>query len=464
MGGIGSRMSPTQAGEAGDRGFGQGCAVGDFDGDGFPDLFVTNYGAVVLLRNNGDGTFDNVTSLAQMDNPFWGTSVAWVDLNDDGWLDLYVVNYLDVTFDNLQICQFRGRPGYCGPGEYQGQPDRVFINLGDGRFEEQSERLGLVGPNGKGLAVAAVDMDNDGRPELYVGNDMTPNFLFTRSRPAFVVDRSPDVMYWEVASAAGCAVSDTGLNEATMGIAVGDFNWDGLPDLFLSHFYQQKNTLYTNLGGLLFKDDSRRTRIAATSYDYLGFGTVALDFNSDGALDIFVANGHVLGPYYDPCEMTPQLLLNDGSGRFDDVSAWAGDYFQERLLGRGVAAADFDQDGDLDIAVSHLHRRLALLRQDTSRGHFLGVSLRQWSRSPPVGARIEVVQEGKKWVVPYVAGGSYLSWNESRLLIRLPEDQPVQLTVYWPDGRVEHFREVPVDRYVCCFPGRGIQPWPVFAP
>ncbi len=452
------------AGQADDRGFGQGCAVGDYDADGFPDLYVTNYGSSALLHNNGDGTFDNVILQTSTDNALWGTSAVWLDVNDDEWLDLYVVNYLDVTFDNLQVCQFRGKPGYCGPGEYHGQPDRVFINGADGRFQEMASALGLVGPNGKGLAVVAVDLDDDGKPEIYVGNDMTPNFLFTRSRPHFVVHGSEVTPYWEIATAAGCAVSDTGLNEATMGIAVGDFNRDGMIDIFLSHFYQQKNTLYTNLGGLLFKDDSRRTRIAATSYDFLGFGTVALDADSDGHLDLFVANGHVLGPYYDPCQMTPQLLRNDGTGRFDDVSAAAGDYFHEKLLGRGVAAADFDQDGDLDIAISHLHRPLALLRLDVQNGHYFGLSLTRRNRLPPAGARVEIVQHNDRWTAPYVVGGSYLSSNDPRLLIRLPTDQPVDLTVYWPDGQVEKFHRVPVDQYVRVIAGEGLVRWPVFAP
>lgn len=451
-------------GAAADRQFGHGCAVGDFNSDGFPDLYVTNYRSAVLLRNNGDGTFDDVTEEAGVRNPFWGMSSVWVDLNDDQYLDLYVVNYLDVNFENLQVCSFRGKPGYCGPGEYQGQPDRVFVNLGNGQFLEQSEELGLVGPNGKGLVVAALDLDQDGRAEIYVGNDMTANFLFTRSRPSFAVQPSEERLYWEVANPAGCAVSDTGLNEATMGIAAADYNRDGLPDIFLSHFYQQKNTLYTNLGGLLFKDDSRRTRIAATSYDFLGFGTVALDYDRDGAMDIFVANGHVLGPYYEPCEMTPQLLRNDGTGRFDDISHEAGPYFQEKLLGRGVAGADFDQDGDLDIAISHLHRPLALLRNDNEAGHFLGFSLWQPNRIPPVGARVEIVQNGKKWVVPYVAGGSYLSSNDTRILVSLPDASPADVTVYWPHGAVNIHLQVAVDQYYCCAPSGTIESWPVFAP
>lgn len=452
------------AGDAGDRGFGQGCAVGDYNADGFPDLYVTNYGSAVLLRNNGDGTFDDVTREAHVDNPYWGTSSAWLDLNDDGYLDLYVVNYLNVTFENLQVCQFRGKPGYCGPGEYEGQPDRVFVSLGDGQFVEQSAALGLSGQFGKGLAIAGVDLDGDCRPEIYVGNDMTPNFLFTRSRPSFVVGQDSEHLYLEVASPAGCAVSDTGLNEATMGIAVGDYNGDGLVDLFLSHFYQQKNTLYTNLGGLLFKDDSRRTRIAATSYDFLGFGTVALDYDRDGALDIFVANGHVLGPYYDPCQMTPQLLRNDGAGRFDDISGEAGDYFHQKMLGRGVAGADFDMDGDLDIAISHLDRPLALLRNENRTGHFLGVSLQRPDRVPPVGARIVVRQKDRTWVVPYVSGSSYLSSNDSRLLVGLPSEEPVTLTIYWPGDVVHEFQGVAVDRYWRCTTSGTCEPCRVFAP
>jgi len=452
-----------------DSGYGQGCAVGDFNVDGFPDIYVTNYGPNALLLNNGDGTFDNMAVDAGVADPLWGSSCLWCDLDRDGDLDLFVVNYLDVTFDNLKQCRFQDMPGYCGPGNYEGVPDRIYINEGDGRFTDGAERLGVVpAAPGKGLAIAALDLDNDGLAEIYVGNDMSPNFLYTRSRVAFVGGASAGGEprpYREIAGPAACATSDVGHNEASMGIASGDYDRDGLCDLFLSHFYQQKNTLYRNLGGLLFKDDSRRARIAATSYDYLGFGAIAFDYDFDGWLDLFIANGHVLGPEQPVNEMTPQLLRNDGSGRFDDISAEVGAYFRTRWLGRGVAAADDDQDGDVDLAVSHLHKPIALLRNTTeARGHYLGISLGARDRIPPVGARVVVRARGRAWMAPYVSGGSYLSHSDPRLRFAVPSSDPVDVEVHWPDGRVDRWESIAADQYVRIEPGIPPRPSTVFQP
>lgn len=234
-----------------------------------------------------------------------------------------------------------------------------------------------------------------------------------------------------------------------MGVACADFDGDGLVDIFLAHYYTQKNTLYHNLGDLIFEDDSRRTRIAATSYDTLGFGTVAFDYDLDGSRDLFVANGHVLGPLQTPNEMHPQLLHNDGSGRFDDVSRIAGPYFEDLWLGRGAAGADYDNDGDVDLVVSHLHRPVALLRNDTQTPHhFIGLDLRTPTRLPPAGARVVVTAGDRKMVMPIVGGGSYLSSGDPRLVIGLGDwDGTVDVEVYWPTGGVGLFPGLPTDRY-----------------
>lgn len=461
LGGGRFREITPSAGQAGFHGYGQGCAVGDFNQDGFPDIFLANYGPNTLLQNNGDGTFSDVTAVADMADPFWGSSAVWLDLDDDGDLDLYGVNYLDVRLENLKVCRFHGKPGYCGPGDYEAQPDRVYRNEGDGRFVEAAESLGLTGLNGKGLAVAALDLDGDLRTEIYVANDMTPNFLFTRTPfPATAGGSAqPDTLYREVAMQAGCGVSDIGHNEASMGIATGDFDRDGLTDIFLSHFYLHKNTLYRNLGKLIFKDDSRRSRIAATGFDFNGFGTVVLDYDRDGAVDLFIANGHVLGKYQEPHQMHAQLLRNDGRGRFDDISAAAGAYFQELLLGRSVAASDYDDDGDLDFAVTHLHRPTALLRNDTeAAGHFLGLELCTWTRIPPIGGRVTVTAGDQRWVLPVVAGGSYLASHDPRLLVAIPSDGPVDVEVAWPGGERQQFTGLATDRYWRIYPGHDPEP------
>ena len=438
--------------------YGQGCAVGDYDADGFPDLYLTNYGPDVLLHNTGDGTFEDVSSPAGVADPLWGSSAAWFDVEGDGDLDLYVVNYLDVTFENGRACRFNGVPAYCGPGGYEGVPDRLYVSEGDGTFRDRADELGFTAAEGKGLALAILDFDEDLRPEVYVANDMTPNFLFTRSDPAYAASSggADRPMYLEVAKSAGCAVSDMGMNEASMGVACADFDGDEQTDIYLTHFFAQKNTLYQNLGGLSFADVSRRTRVAATSFDFLGFGTAAFDYDRDRSPDLFVANGHVLGPNLEPNEMTPQLLRNDGTGRFDDVSATAGPYFTDRWLGRGVAAGDYDEDGDIDLAVTHLDRPLALLRNDTRTGRrWVGFELRTPSRVPPVGGRVVVSSGGRRQMLPVIAGGSYLSTSEPRLVFGLGDSAgEVSAEIHWPSGRIERLEELGTDRYWRIVEGR----------
>ncbi len=444
--------TPTTS-DTGNPAYGQGCAAGDYNSDGFLDLYIGNYGKNALLLNNGDGTFEVRSDSSETGEDVWTTSVLWHDLNADGLLDLYVTNYLDVTIENLQQCTFSGKPGYCGPGKYDAVFDRALINLGDGRFADQTGPLGLERSNGKGLAITAADLDGDLHAEIYVANDMVPNFLFTQDGEIGNNAESANtsaMRYRNVASVAGCAVSDVGQNEASMGIACSDFDGDGRTDIFLTHFYAQKNTLYRNLGNLLFQDDSRRTRVAATSFQTLGFGTVPIDFDGDGADELFIANGHVLGPLHDPFAMHPQLLHNDGSGRFTDVSADAGSYFDELCVGRGVAAGDFDNDGDADIVVTHLDRNTALLRDDSPKqGNWVGLDLRTESRTHPTGARVIIRSGDWKAEKSVTAGGSYLSWNDQRVRFAVPHSVTgsVEVEIHWPSGRKQIRADVAIGSY-----------------
>ncbi|MBI3866204.1 MAG: CRTAC1 family protein [Planctomycetia bacterium] len=445
--GAGQFADVTRASAAGLEAYGQGCAPGDYDADGFPDLYLANYGADGLLHNNGDGTFRDVTREARVSDELWSTSAVWCDLDGDHDLDLYVANYMNVNFETHKVCEYSGRPGYCGPGSFHSQPDAVYLNQGDGTFVESAAALGFVDEDGNGLAVIAADFDDDLVPEIFVANDMTPNHMFTQSTH-FDAPGSQRLRYANVAPAGGSAVSFAGLNEAGMGIACADFDGDGSLDIFITHYYHMKNTLYTNRGRLIFDDDSRRTRIAATSYESLGFGTCPIDYDRDGSPDLFVANGHVLGPEQEPNAMRPQLLKNR-KGQFSDVSDQAGAYFQKLLLGRGVAAADYDDDGDVDIAVSHLDQRVALLRNDTQTGRrWLGLDLATADRAPPVGGRVIVTTPGRRQVLPIVAGGSYLSSGDPRIVAGLPGDEDsVEVEILWPSGRVDRFTDLAADRY-----------------
>jgi len=458
--GNGSFSDVTFSSGALENGYGQGCAVGDFNADGFPDLYVTNFGKNSLLENNGDGTFSEVGSTAGVDDPSWGTSTVWLDLDDDFDLDLYVVNYLDLHSGNSEVCEYNGKKGYCGPGSYQAKADRVYLNQNDGTFIESAGKLGIEAAEGKGLAVIAADFDNDGRSEVYVANDMAANFLFTRTQDSADDPRSNSPFH-NVAQASGCAVSRDGKNEASMGIACADFDGDGLIDIFLTHYYQAKNTLYRNRGSLVFDDDSRRSRVATTSFGTLGFGTAAFDYDRDGVNDLFIANGHVLGPEHDPFAMKPQLLRNDGRGRFDDISPLAGEYFLDHFVGRGVATADYDNDGDADLAVTHLNRPMSLLRNETETGrHFLGLQLKTAARTSAVGGRVVLTFDDQKKVITLTSGGSYLSSNDSRLLVGLGDlSGPVDLEIRWPSGKVEQFQGLEHDRYWLILEGHQSMPF-----
>ena len=446
-------------------GYGQGCAVGDFDGDGFEDLYVTGYRTSTLLRNLGDGTFADETPESGTRNDLWGLGVVWLDINDDHHLDLYIVNYLNVTPQNREQCRFSGVPGYCGPGHYDSVADRLFLNLGDGRFRDVSEEVGVAIPNGKGLSVAVLDFDLDGQNEIYVANDMTPNFLFQRQAvPDTGTDRRDATAglpkFLDVAPVAGCAVSDMGLNEASMGVACADFDNNGYCDIFLTHFYAQKNTLYRNLGRLQFEDDSRRARLVAISHDRLGFGTVPLDYDRDGSTDLFIANGHVLGPEHEPFAMLPQIIRNDGRARFDDVGPQSGDYFRRLCVGRGAAGADFDNDGDLDLLVTHLDRPVALLRNDTvTPHHFLGIELRRADRLPAQGTQVIVEAGARRITSMSIGGGSYLCVSDPRLLIGLKDwSEPVTLEIRWQSGQIARHENVAVDRYCLAVEGQELLP------
>ena len=431
----------------GDTRYGQGCAVADFNADGFPDLFVTNYGRNTLFVGHGDGTFDDVTVTAGVDDESWGTSAVWLDANRDGLADLFVVNYLNVQRSTHDVCTYGGVTGYCGPGSWDGVADNLYLNNGDGRFRLSTTDGVVDGKMAKGLAVAVCDFDSDSLPEVYVANDMAPNFLLTqKNQPSS--DDAPG-LYHDVAQGAGCAVGGDGRNEASMGVACSDFDNDGMVDIFLTHYFQQKNTLYRNLDGLLFEDNSRRSRAAATSFQTLGFGTVAADFDLDGDNDLFIANGHVLGPKHTPNGMRPQLLENDGRGFFDDASDRCGDYFSQLVIGRGVARGDYDNDGRSDLAVSHVDRSMAVLHNETQvRRHFIGFQLIPVDRVYPVGGRVVVIAADVRHVVPIVGGGSYLSSSDPRIIVGLDENTgPVDVVVQWPGRATETFDNLSSGEY-----------------
>ena len=443
--------APTSSG-IGQGTFGQGCAVADYNGDGFPDMYIAGYGPDRLLRNQGDGTFIDVTGQAGVSRPDWTVGAIWIDLDGDNNLDLYCANYLNVTLVNNKVCSYGGRPAYCGPGNYEATQDQCFLNRGDDTFEEATDRMGFRAEKGNGMSVAAVDLNDDLVAEIYVANDMTPNFLFERQKSV-----SPDgPIYREIAAQSGCAVAGSGASEASMGISMADFDGDGRIDVYLTHYYHMKNTLYRNLGQLTFDDVSNRTGVTATSYDFLGFGTIPFDYDRYGDPDLFVANGHVLGPKQQPNEMKAQLLNND-RGRFRDISSQAGPYFEELRLGRGVAACDFDNDGDIDLAISHVGSPLVLLRNDTPVDDhpFIGLRLTTPFRSSPVGGRVILHTDQRKITYPIITGGSYMAASDVRFLLAWPVTEQFQeIEIFWPSGRIDHWKDLETGRYWEIIEGR----------
>jgi len=438
----------TEQSSAGDVGYAFGVAVGDFDLDGFDDIYVTNYGANSLLRNNGDGTFTHVK--AGVEDKRWGVGCVWFEANGDGLPDLYLANYLDVSPASSEVCQYHGKPGYCGPQHYQAQSDRVFVNNGDGTFRDATAALGFEIKPAYSLGVACVDLNGDQQSEIVVATDMTPNLLFVRSADGKWTDR---------AGASGVDTSSTGELEAGMGIACADYDNDSRPDFMLTHYYEKKNTLYRNLGDLIFADESARSRMQLHSLGFLGFGTNVIDVNRDAAPDLFIANGHVLGPNHDPSEMTAQVLLNDGRGRFDDVSSTSGSYFFKRQLGRGSADADFDNDGDRDIAVVHLDRPVALLEDRGKNPNWIGLIINSPSRTGLAGGRVEVRCGDWARTIPLVAGGSYLSVNDARVITAVPSAGTVRVRCMLP-GIAAIEAEIPRNRYVRVGTrGAQSQPW-----
>jgi hypothetical protein len=423
--------------------FGQGAAVGDFDNDGFDDLLVAGFRTTALYRNQGDGTFANVTGQAGVENDRWSTSAAFADLDQDGALDLYVCTYAEIDLKKPLHCARGSIRTHCGPLNYPAQQDLLFRNQHDGTFIETARDCGVIDANGRGLGVVVADLDGDGRPDVFIANDNSENALF--------LNRG-GLRFEETGLRAGVALRAEGSIMAGMGVACGDYDGNGWLDLFVTDFYEAENALFTNLGKRGFLDAAATTGLGASSRDRLGFGTVFLDADLDGYLDLFVANGHIsdLTPLGIPYRMRQQLYRGGPDARFADVSASAGTYFHLPLLGRGVAVGDFDNNGLPDLACNHLRDQAALLiNRSSEHGNWLGFDL-VGSRSNRNGrnVKLRVTVADKTQVFEAVAGGSYLSSSDPRLLIGLGESAPrAKIELHWPSGAEQHLTDLAAHRY-----------------
>lgn len=425
-----------------DQEFGHGVAVGDFDDDGFDDLYISNVGPDKLYRNQGDGTFQDVTLAAGIDNPLWASSAAWADLDGDYDLDLYVCNYVDYDPRNPISCLSKaGVPGICHPEEVDAVPNKCYFNQGDGIFRNLADERGLNAPFGKSLGVVIADLNGDALPDVYVANDTTANHLFLNRGNGF---------FEEQAVVMGCAMSGMGHYQASMGIAFGDFDENGYPDLYCTHFTKDSNTLYANFGPAGFEDVTRQTDLHLPTLSYLGFGSVMMDFDFNGKQDLFIANGHIddwRERSGDAWYMQAQLFTFDGT-RWHDCGSEAGPYFQREWLGRAVALGDYDRDDDPDLLVVHQNDPVGLLRNDSDKGHYLGIRFRGFeSNRRGIGAQVIVEQDQRRLVQQLAGGTSYCASHEPALWFGLGNNPAAcRVTVIWPSGKRQILADVPVDR------------------
>ena len=430
--GNGGFVETTKQAGVGDVGYGMGCVAADYDNDGDTDLYVTNFGKNVLYQNNGDGTFSDMTIHAGVGNgEKWSSSCAFLDYNHDGNLDLYVVNYLDydVTTDQDWFDP-RGRRIYSNPQVYAGVSDTLYRSNGDGTFTDVTRQTGVYNKTGKGLGVTCGDYDNDGRIDIYVANDTTPNFLYRNSGNGRFVDIGPF---------AGAAYNEHGVAEGGMGVDFGDYNNDGSLDIFVTNFSNETNTLYHNTADGALVDFTNIAGLGEVSFLKLAFGTKFFDANNDGALDLFVANGHLYPTESDALEyaQTDQLFLNTGEGGFVDASEQSGEHFSVRMVGRGAAFGDYDNDGDTDIFVVNLNQEGVLLRNEGGNEHnWLAIkTVGVTSNRDGIGARVEVVAGSRSQIKEVQAGSSYLSGHDLRLIFGLgTEIKAETVKITWPSG------------------------------
>jgi hypothetical protein len=434
------------------RGWGMGVCVGDYNNDGYPDLYVTAYGPSILFRNNGNGTFTDVTASAGVANVHWSTNCAFGDYDRDGNIDLYVANY--VAFDEKTIhrrgkdpkCQFLGIDVFCGPQGLAGEPDVLFHNNGNGTFTDVTKSAGIQDPNYYGFGVVFSDFDNDGWPDIYVANDGNPHLMFHNNRNG---------TFTEMGVLSGTALNEAGRAQSGMGVGIGDYDGNGLPDIFVTNFAGDTNTLYQNMGKMQFSDTTALAGLGEMM-QYLGWGTGFEDFDNDGLPDIFVANGHVY-PQVDAFDtgqhyaQRKELYRNIGGGKFRDIARDLGGDLLTPKSARGAAFGDFDNDGNIDVLVINMNEGPSLYRNEGGTGnHWITLQLKGTrSNRDAIGARVEIQAADKTQVREVHSGGSYLSHNDMRLHFGLGAATRVDhIRIRWPNGNIEELPGMNADQFV----------------
>jgi hypothetical protein len=429
--------------------YGMGVAVGDFDNDGFPDLYLTGFPESALFHNNGNGTFTNVTEKAGVKNAGkWGASAAWFDYDRDGLLDLVVTNYAEFSFDNPKKCDTNGVRSYCAQVAYQGLPLTLYHNNGDGTFTDVSAKSGLAKLVGRALGVLAIDVNDDGWPDLFIARDASPNLLLINKKDGTFEDAALD---------AEVAYDSNGVAKAGMGVDAGDFNGDGVPDFVVTNFNDQYHSLFWGSRSFPYKDHTVASHLAQYSKSDVGWGVKFLDYDNDGNLDLIIANGHI----NQTVEMTrgdvkyrePVLLLhNDGKGVFDNVASEAGPVFRSSYSARGLAVGDFDNDGAPDVVFTTLNGSPVLLRNNVGKNNaWIGFELQGTSSNrDAIGARITVISAGRRLVRWITGASSYLSSHDHRVMVglgRVSRGATFGAEIRWPNGDTQSLSELQPNRY-----------------
>lgn len=439
----------------GQKTYGIGCAVGDFDNDGYDDLLVTNFGSCILYHNNGNGTFTDVTAQAGLKKQGFWTSAAFFDYNNDGYLDLFICQYIKYHLGEDVACGVASRhQDYCPPGYFPPSQSALYRNNGNGTFTDVTRSAGILSNYNKALGVVATDLDGDGWPDLYVTCDLTPNLLY---------HNQGNGTFKEVAIERGVAFNDQGQPYASMGVDARDYDNDLHPDIIVTNYWLEGANLYHNLDGHLFADVSQGAGVGPPTLKHVGWGTGLRDFNNDTWLDCFIANGHV---QLFPAQTTPgaevkqtaQLLLNTGDGKFRDASGQVGAWFQEKRMARGAAFGDIDNDGDIDILTANNNDKPALLiNQNGNRNHWLELKLvGQKSNRDGIGAKVLVTVNGKTFYDEVHSAYSFASANDLRAHFGLGAAAYADaIKIIWPSHQVDTLQHVQANQILRVTEGRG---------
>lgn len=459
--GDGTFTNVTARAGVGQVGWGMGVCIGDYDNDGWEDLYVTCWGNNHLFRNKGDGTFADVTSRAGVNDSRWSTGAAFADYDNDGWLDLFVANYIDLSLDKLpefgkgRNCQYQGVAVQCGPQGLKGAGDALFHNNGDGTFTEVSGKAGVSDPQRLfGLGVAWCDFNDDGRADLYVANDTGANYLYQNQGQG---------IFAEVGLLSGASMSEDGKAQASMGVTIGDVRHRGRWDIFVTNFSDEYNAFYQHEKDFQFTDVSWASQTARASLPFVGWGAKFFDYDNDGWLDLMVMNGHVY-PQVEQARSKANyrqrklLYRNNRNGTFLEIGATFGSAITEPASGRGAAFGDLDNDGDVDVIINNLDGAPAVLRNDGgSQNHFLIIELvGSKSNRSAFGARVKVKAGDLLQMEERRSGGSYISQNDVRLHFGLEKKEKVEsVDVRWPSGETESFTDIPLNSFIRITEGEG---------